>query len=165
MKRVRIMTGTLVALIALTATVFAQPGERGCGDKGKHGPRGEGPLAALDLSDTQKEQIKALHEQFEEDNAATLERMKTLHEQAREQMKSGDKEGAQATREQMKEVRESLREAHEDLRTQVEALLTDEQKAQLEEMKTKREGRKGKKGKRGEGAREGGTGGTPPNIR
>ncbi|MGE3801802.1 MAG: Spy/CpxP family protein refolding chaperone [Candidatus Kapaibacterium sp.] len=163
MKRTRMIVGALIAVMALSATAMAQPGEGRCGEKGKRGPHGGGPLAALNLTDAQKEQVKALHEQFEQDNAALLEQMKSLHDQAREQMKSGDKEAAQQTREEMKGLGEQLREAREGLEQQVEALLTAEQKAKLEEMKAKHgergEGRGGK-GKKGEAAAKG----VSPNI-
>ncbi|MCB0711423.1 MAG: Spy/CpxP family protein refolding chaperone [Ignavibacteriae bacterium] len=160
MKRTRMMVGALIAVVALSATAMAQPGEGRCGGKG--GPRGEGPLAALNLTDAQKEQVKALHEQFEQDNSALLEQMKSLHDQAHDQMKSGDKEAAQQTREEMRGLGEQLREAREGLEQQVEALLTAEQKAKLEELKAQRGergSRGGGKGMRGEAPK-----GVPPSI-
>ena len=154
------IVGTLVAVLALSATAIAQPGERGDRCKGKRGDHAKKIFATLDLTDTQKEQIQALHEDFKEENSDLFEQMKDLRQQAREQRQSGDKDGAAATREEMKELGEGLRAAREELHEQVKALLTEEQQAQLQEMKEKHERKRGRKGKRGDRATEG----TPPNI-
>ena len=161
-----LLLGLVLGLFMMAGSAYAQPGHH---HRGGHGPKGGlGPLAALDLTDAQKEQIKDLHEQFQQAHADEFEQMKALHEQMREQRKSGDREAAQATREQMKELKESMRDDHEALREQINALLTAEQKAKLEEMHANRgdkcrgKGRKG--GDRGGDEAEGGTQAIPPSI-
>lgn len=129
-----------------------------------------GPLEALDLTDAQKDQIKALHEQFKADHEDEFEQMKTLHGQMREQRQAGDREGAQAIREQLHALRQSMKADHEALRERIDAILTAEQRAKLEEMKANhpkgdckgKRGKRGDKGNRGEG--ETGTNTTPPSI-
>ncbi len=126
---------------------------------GERGPNIMRHLRGLDLTDAQKDQIKALAEEFKADHADEIEQMKSLHEQAREQHRSGDKEAAKATMEQARALRESMKADHEELREAIMAVLTDDQRAQLEERKErcgeKRE-KKEKKEKRERGNRGGG---------
>lgn len=152
-----------VGLVTTTATILASAGHGGPhGD----GPNGKRPFAALDLTDAQKEQLKTLHEQFKASHESQFEQMKALHEQMRAQRKGGDEQGAKATREKIKDLRESLQADRKALHEQVKAVLTDAQKAKLEEMKANRgdcKGKhKGKRGKKGKGDAE--IGNTKPGI-
>lgn len=156
-----------IGLVITTATILASAGHGGPGRHGMHGegPHGEGPFAALDLTDAQKEQIKALHEQFREAHAAELEQMKALHEQMRTQMENGDREAAKETRGKIHDLKESLHADHRALFEQAKSILTDEQRAKLEEMHANGDCRgKGKrKHHRGENA-EGSSESTDPGL-
>ena len=173
-RKVTTLLMTLGAgLLLSSATLLAQPGMGGGpGHRGPGGPGGAGgmgPLAALNLTDVQKDQVKALHEQFRKDHESDFKQMKTLHDQLRSQMQSGDKDGAKATCDQIKALDEKLHSDFDALHKQVESLLTDEQKAKLQEIIANRPGpREGKgKGMRGGpcqcggGDGETGTQGTP----
>lgn len=152
MKKIQMRTmfvALAAGLVMTTATIIASAGHGGPGHPG--GPHGDGPdggpFAALDLSDAQKEQMKALHEQFRESHSSQFEQMKALHEQMHEQRANGDVEGAKATREKIQAVRESLDADRQALHQQMDAILTDAQKAKLEELRPKGEGRGKCKGK------------------
>ena len=83
------------AILALTAVVvFSQnpprpdgpPGPPPRGPHGPHGPGhppratdGFGPLAGLNLTEAQKEQIKQIHESFAESTHALRDQMRGLH--------------------------------------------------------------------------------------
>lgn len=136
------------------ATMFAQPGNRGEGRQQAKDKMAKA-LEKLDLTDQQKEQIQALKDQFMEENAAAIEQIKELSQQAREQAKSGDREAAKATRDQIKEVRGSLKDDRQELHEQISAILTDEQKAQMKEMRDRRgKGRKGREKGQDRGRRD-----------
>lgn len=104
--------------------------------EGGHERRGmlENALAGLDLTDAQKEQIAQLQEEFRAESERIREEIRTLHEQARRQMREGDTEGGEATREEIREKQEELREGAQALREQIGMILTDEQKARLKEL-------------------------------
>lgn len=142
----------LVAMMGV-ATMYAQ-GRNGKGGRG-HGmeQRMEKALQGLDLTDDQKSRIDALVAEFKEDNAATLERIDELSRQAREQMKDGDREAAMATREEVKGLRMGLKDAGKELKEQIAAVLTDDQKAQLQERREKRKEEGGKRGKKNRGGK------------
>ena len=124
----------MMALLLSTGFAYAKGGK---GEGGKHGDRIAKMIEKLELTEAQKTQIQALRDEFQQENAAALERGKALREQMREQMKSGDKEAAKATREEMKEAMGGLKEARQELHEDILAVLTAEQRAELEAMKEK----------------------------
>lgn len=128
------------------------------GGGGERGMKMMKHLRGLDLSDAQKEQIKSLAEEFKAENADEIEQMKALHEQAREQKKSGDMDAAKATMAQAQTIRESMKAGHEELREAIMAVLTDEQRTQLAERKEKC-GDKKEKREKGEKRERGNRGG------
>ncbi len=124
-------TGALVAGLALGAA-HAEPGKQGMG---KHHP-GREFLQSLNLTDEQREQLKAVREQF-----------KGQFQAVREQVQAGT-----LTREQAWEQMQAL---HEKVKAASAPYLTPEQQQQIEahraEMKEKRgEGFKGPGAGRGE---------------
>lgn len=127
----------VLGLILIGSVANAQP------------PRGEKKHKAakhmgqkLNLTDQQKQQIKALREQFRNANSATLDEIKALRDQMREALKSKDKEAAKALREQLKAKMEALKPAREQLHQQIGALLTPEQREMVEKMKAERKERR-----------------------
>lgn len=156
-------TKTLVSTIAIAAVAMMlsvsqaeAQGRRGGGPGGHRGDMMGKAMDKLNLSQSQKDQIKSLHESFKSANQAKLDEMKSLQEQMRDKMKSGDKEGAKAIREQIKAKREALKPAREKLHSDVMAILTPEQRTQLEKMKEeakerRKENRRGGRGNPGAG--------------
>lgn len=112
------------------------------GMEGRRGGRGMrmGFLRGIELSDTQKAEIKAIRE-ANKPNPADFEAMKSIRETR--------KSGGTITEEQkatMKQFREARKAKMEQVHQQILAVLTAEQKAQLEtrkaEMQKRREERK-----------------------
>lgn len=123
-------------------------GRRGPGRGEKFGHRGGmmGGFRGIQLTDAQKEQMKAIHE-ANKPNEATRTEMRSLMEAKR----SGSITEEQKAR--LQSLRSEQRTKMESVRMQVEAILTPEQKAQIEknraEMKQRREEfRKNHPGKR-----------------
>lgn len=143
----------LLGMMMISSATLAQKGtSEGKGKRGgMMGMMGKA-IERLNLSADQKTKIKALRDQFKNDNQAALAEMKTLRGKMKESAKAQDKANAQATREQMKSRMETLRPAQQKLHQQILAVLTAEQRAELEKMKAERKERapgerKGKKGK------------------
>jgi len=141
MKARHAFIGILALGIGLASLAEAQRGGRGGGGRsmkartgeqteqfqgrGQRGS-GEGPFAALELTDEQTEALQALREAQRADREAQRET------------------GERPTQEE----REAIREAH---RTAVAEILTDEQIAQLEELRANRPEGQGNRGRRGGG--------------
>lgn len=134
-------------LLTTTAVVFSQhppqrpdgpPGPpRGPFGHGPHGPRGPGgfgPLAGLNLTDAQKEQIKQIHEGFAEQTKALRDQMRTLHESQRDPMSNFDEAAVRSAAEARAKVQVEMEVAHAKMMSQVvNNVLTAEQRAQMAE--------------------------------
>ncbi|MGZ5436103.1 MAG: Spy/CpxP family protein refolding chaperone [Pyrinomonadaceae bacterium] len=133
-------------LLTTAAVVFSQnppqrpdgpPGPpRGPFGHGPHGPRGPGgfgPLAGLNLTDAQKEQIKQIHEGFAEQTKALRDQMRTLHESQRDPMSNFDEAAVRSGAEARAKVRVEMEVAHAKMMSQVVNVLTAEQRAQMAE--------------------------------
>jgi Spy/CpxP family protein refolding chaperone len=107
------------------------------GFRGMRGHRGAGfGLRGIDLTDAQKEQLKAIHEANRPDQA-TMDELKTIKQARR------DGTLTDAQKERARAIHESMQQKHEAVRLQIQNILTDEQKQQLEarklEMQKRRE--------------------------
>lgn len=161
MKAMRLMmTAAVVAAMAGAGVATAQgPGGHGPGHGPGHGGPGfgMGPMAGLDLTDAQREQMKALHEK----RRATLEPLMTEARTTREAFEralaaeSPDPTAVGEAALAMKAAREKMHAAHEAAAEEVEKILTAEQREQLAQ-------RAGRHGGRGFGGHHGGPSGPPP---
>ena len=133
-------------LLTTAAVVFSQnPPQRpdgppgpprgpfGHGPHGPHGPGGFGPLAGLNLTDAQKEQIKQIHEGFAEQTKALRDQMRTLHESQRNPMGNFDEAAVRSAAEARAKVQVEMEVAHAKMMSQVANVLTAEQRAQMAE--------------------------------
>jgi Spy/CpxP family protein refolding chaperone len=148
----------IMATITMTALAVTQHDGKGKGRGMMNGDRIEKLASKLELTDAQKAQIKSIQENFQSQNAGTLNEVKTLRETMRQQMKDGNREGAQATRTQLQAKMETLKGAREQMATQIRNVLTADQQAKLDAMKAEHGDRCG--GKR-HGDRRKGTGANP----
>ena len=138
-NRIAVAAGALVLTSGLAGLALAGPG-RG-GEHGGMGP-GMGPrlhaaLRHLDLSDTQKEQIKAKLE------AAALKALLDAP--------NPNKEAVGEATIRLHEHRQAVKAEMERTRAEIEALLTPEQREKLAEMRERRQERRERRG-RGMGA-------------
>ena len=141
------------ALLLTTAVVFSQnPPQRpdgppgpprgpfGHGPHGPGGPGGFGPLAGLNLTDAQKEQIKQIHEGFAEQTKALRDQMRTLHESQRDPVNNFDEAAVRSAAEARAKVQVEMEVAHAKMMSQVVNVLTAEQRAQMTERQKHRKG-------------------------
>jgi periplasmic protein CpxP/Spy len=133
-------------LLTTAAVVFSQnPPQRpdgppgpphgpfGHGPRGPRGPGGFGPLAGLNLTDAQKEQIKQIHESFAEQTKALRDQMRTLHESQSDPMSNFDEAAVRSAAEARAKVQVEMEVAHAKMMSQVANVLTAEQRAQMAE--------------------------------
>jgi Spy/CpxP family protein refolding chaperone len=136
--RIKLLGIALASALALASTAVAQhEGRRGPG-RGPMGPGGPmGPLAMLrelDLSDDQRQQIRAL---FDEVEATGIpERLRQARESLHDSIESGADEAT--LRQQASELGEVEGDAAVEwarVRTRIQEVLTAEQKKELEQLK------------------------------
>jgi Spy/CpxP family protein refolding chaperone len=122
---------TLGTSLAVAAPHGGKPGKRG-----QHRAAFGAQFAEkLNLTDAQKEQIRSIHRETREQNAAFFQSARQTRQELREAKRANDTAKAdslegtlQSQREQMKQIRAAERE-------RVLAVLTPEQRAQLEQWK------------------------------
>lgn len=147
-----------VAMVAVAPMVHAQattapaqephhgmmmgPGHRG----GDH----EQMMKALNLTDAQKAQVKAIHEKYDAQFKALHQNMKPQMDAMRAARQKGDTAAIRAQREQMRSQMEPMRKLHEQEMAEVRAILTPAQQQQFDAMKAQREQRMKEMGEKGE---------------
>lgn len=155
-NRIAVAAGALVLTSGLAGLALAGPG-RG-GEHGGMGP-GMGPrlhsaLRHLDLSDTQKEQIKAKLEAAKPNLQALRDQGKVDRDALKALLDAPnpDKQAVGEATIRLHEHRQAVRAEMERTRTEIEALLTPEQREKLAEMKERRqERREDRRERRGRG--------------
>jgi Spy/CpxP family protein refolding chaperone len=140
MKTNRIVTGIIVVLTGMVMLSVAANAQPGRGNKDKERKREE-VGRQLNLTQDQKERIRASRQEFKRENATALGEIKALREQMKEQMKNKDREGAKSTREQIRAKMLALKPARDAMRQQLEQILTPEQRQQLANLREERKER------------------------
>jgi Spy/CpxP family protein refolding chaperone len=146
----KFLTLTLMALgltLAFSASVFAQqPGdldsqEQRQGREGKRrGGRRGGPgfamrgLRELNLSDAQRQQVRAILDRF----AANIQPQREQLMQLREQKRAGNASAG----ERAKELRAQIHEYEKAMRVEIMGILTQEQRTKMEAMEQERKARR-----------------------
>ena len=149
-KKPAIVAAIGTIILAMTAVVvFSQnppprpdgppgPPPDGFHPRGPGGPGGPGefgPLAGLNLSDAQKDQIKKIHESFDERAKALRDQMRDLRDNDTANPMSGnfDEAAFRSAAEARAKIQVELEVQHAKMMSQVANVLTAEQKAQLAE--------------------------------
>ena len=142
----------VAAAFALSATLaFAGPGHEG---RGGHGKGGRGEFSAklaekLNLTDSQKAQIKTLQEQFRADNAPFRDQSKALFDSFKAAKEANDTAKIEALKPQMEAWHAQMKQRREAQMNRVLSVLTADQRAQFDAMKAEREAKRGQRGERG----------------
>lgn len=152
--------GLLLAALVSLGTILAF-GQQSDGEndgkrmRGHHGKRGHfGMMKQLDLTDAQKEQIKAIRQASRESTQSLRENLKANREQLRQVTANGQFNEAQvqAIATQQSGIMAQLLVERTRVKSQIYQILTAEQKAKIEEMKAKMlERRQNRKAERGFG--------------
>lgn len=142
-----VMTAALVVLAAGTAAVHAQPGPRGGRGPGGMGPGGPMPslqvegLRELDLSETQREQVRTIMASHREEAQAQAARHRAAMDALQEATLGNDEA---AIRQQAEAVGAAIGDGavlRAKVRTEVWAVLTPEQQATAEKLRAERKTR------------------------
>ena len=140
-KKSAIVVGIGAIVLAMTAVVvFSQnppprPDGPPRGGFGHRGPGDFGPLAGLNLTDAQKEQVRQIHESFDESTKALRDQMRALHDNDTADPLSGnfDEAAFRAAAEARAKIQVEMEVQHAKMMSQVVNILTAEQKTQLAE--------------------------------
>ena len=149
-KKSAVVAAISAIILAMTAlVVFSQnppprpdgppgPPWGGIGHRGPGGPGGPGEfglLAGLNLTDAQKEQIKGIHESFDESTKALRDQMRALHDKDASDPLTGnfDEAAFRTAAEARAKIQVEMEVQHAKMMSQVVNILTAEQKAQLAE--------------------------------
>lgn len=153
MTRFRALTLTVVLAGLLAGGIaFAQgagPGRRGgpggFGGPGPGGPGGPGglPLQALNLTETQQDQIKQLTQQYRQQNPNIAEQLRTAMEAQRKSVETMpvDEGLIRSTTQALVEAQTEMAIQQARLRSEIFALLTPEQQAQARKLQAERDQR------------------------
>jgi protein CpxP len=149
-----ILAGALTAGSALAQSPDGGPGRgpRG-GGFGRGGEVGRGglELRGLALTDAQRQQIRALHEQHREQTQAAAARLRSAMDAQRKAVETMpvDESAIRATSQELVDAQTELAIQRAKLHAGVFALLTPEQQAQAAKLRAERGGRGGPRGDRG----------------
>lgn len=150
-RKLTLTSLTLGLIFALSAVAFAQQPmpapqdngqQQGAGRKGggRHGmgKRGHGGMlrlmSQLNLTDAQRQQLRAIEERFESSTKTQREELRRLHEGAQGSL-SADAEA------RMQVLRGEMGQAMKGMRQEMVGVLTEEQRTQLEQLAKERKAR------------------------
>ena len=136
-----------VAVLTLTASLaVAGPGREGRGHHGKRGGEFSEKLAEkLNLTDAQKQQVKALRESFRAENEPQRTQMRQLTTDLRAAKEANDTARAESLKAQIEAQRATFKQRADAQHQRLLAILTAEQRAQLEAMRAAHEGGRGER--------------------
>jgi len=136
---------TALAVVGLSASlaVAGTNGENGSGHHGHHRGRMEAKLAKkLNITDTQKAQLKDMHRASREQNKAFFAQAKATRQEFKAAKQAGDQAKMDALKPTLKAEREQMKQIRQAERQQFVALLTPEQKAQFDALKAQWQARR-----------------------
>lgn len=154
MKQIRVLTGVALAAVFVVGTVaFAQgpSGRRGAGPGGpggagfgRGGPGAGLPLGRLNLSDAQRDQVKAIVRRAAEEQGPTLTRLREAAEARRKAMDAlpVDEGAIRSTTQALVTAESDMAVARAKVRSDIYAVLTPEQQAKARELRQSVESRR-----------------------
>lgn len=141
LKQTLTATGLGIALLG-AAAAFAGPGPGGPHEGDPHGGRMLAKMTEeLELTAEQQATIKAIYATNREQGAADRERLRELHEQLRASEGDFDAGSAQQAADELGEITSRMAYQRASAQHQVREVLTDEQRAELDEMMEQRKER------------------------
>lgn len=144
---------TVLAFALGTALAIAGPGPgKGKGHAG-HGKANKSAAVLrfsqeLNLTDTQKQQIRDLHRSFRAENEQLFTQFRETSRAYRQAMKSGDTAQADALKPQFESQKAQMKSLHDQLQARTLSLLTPEQNAKYQELRAQWEQRRAERGNR-----------------
>ena len=139
---------TAVAVLTLGASLaVAAPHEGGKfgGRHGRHGMMGEKLAQKLNLTDAQKEQIRAIKTETREQNAAFFQSVRQTRQELRAAKQANDTAKLDALKATFESQRAQMKQIRDAEKQRVLSVLTPEQRTQFEQLKAERQARHGKR--------------------
>lgn len=135
-----------LAVVALSATMAIAADDNGGGKAWGHGHRG-GAMGArlahkLNLSDAQKDQMKALHQSFRAENKAFFETVRQTRQDVRAAKAAGDTAKIDSLRPILESQRLQMKQLREAEQEKFLSILTPEQRTQFDALKAERKARR-----------------------
>jgi len=132
---------TGIAVLAVSASLaIAAPQEAKAwgGHRGHHGFMSEKLAAKLNLTDTQKQQIKSLNQQFRQDNKAFFQSFKQTKKDAKAAKQANDTAKLNALKPTIDSQKAQMKQLREAQEAKVLSVLTPDQQAQYKAIKAER---------------------------
>ena len=132
---------TAIALSATLAIAGTTTGDGGWKHEGRGGHghhRGAGFASKLNLTDAQKEQWKAVEQNFRQENSAFFEQSKQTREAIHAAKKAGDTAQVESLKATAKSQRAQMKQLRQTMEPKLMAILTADQQAQFQAMKAER---------------------------
>ena len=128
-----------VAVVALSGTMAFAAVENDGGKAWGHGHR-HGAMAAhlaqkLNLTDAQKDQMKALHRSFREENKAFFDSVRATRQELKAAKQAGDQAKIDSLKPTIESQRAQMKQLHAAQKEKFLSILTPEQRTQLEALK------------------------------
>lgn len=143
-----VVTFTLVTAVLLASgSAFAQApgfgGFRGRGPGAGIGPRAGLPLGQLDLTDTQREQVRQLTRQHREQTRPFMDQLRKAQDAQRQAIETLplDEGRIRAAAQELARAQADLAVQHARLRSEIYALLTPDQQQRLQQLRAQRQAR------------------------
>lgn len=136
------------AVIALSGTMAIAAVDNGTGKAWGHEHRGHrGAMGAhlakkLNLTDAQKDQLKALHRSFREENKAFFDSVRQTRQELRAAKQAGDTAKVESLKPVLQSQREQMKQLHQAQQEKFLSILTPEQRTQFDALKAERDARR-----------------------
>ena len=114
----------------------------GHGGHGRRGAMGAHVAQKLNLADAQKEQMKALHRSFMQDNRAFFQTMRQTRQEMHAAKEAGDTAKVDSLKATFQSQRAQLKQLHDAQQEKFLAILTPEQRTQLDALKAEHAARR-----------------------
>jgi len=130
------ITGIAVLAVSASLAIAApQEGKAWDGHRGHRGFMGEKLAAKLNLTDTQKQQIKDLNKQFRQDNKAFFQSFRQTMKDARAAKEANDTAKLDALKPTIEAQKAQMKQLHDGQEAKVLSVLTPDQQAQYKALK------------------------------
>ena len=114
----------------------------GHGGHGRHDAMSERMAQKLNLTDAQKDQLKALHRGFREDNRAFFQTMRHTRQEMHAAKEAGDTAKVESLKATFQSQRAQMKQLHDAQQEKFLTILTPEQRTQFDSLKAERDARR-----------------------
>jgi len=144
----KIVTAIAVLTLGASLAIAAPHDGKFGGKRGRHGMMGERLAEKLNLTDAQKEQIRAIKKETREQNAAFFQSFRQTRQDLRAAREANDTAKLDALKGTLESQHAQMKQIRDAEQQRVLSVLTPEQRTQFEQLKAQRAERHSKHGQR-----------------